>query len=108
MVENEDKICPCGGTKCDGGYGGQWGSADLGNTHRVGGTSYKAGQLWVKICPEWIGNEAPPDPPGITNIQRYMIEGEANSNAIVDATAKQRGFMNKRKTTRKSKPNEGW
>tara|TARA_R100000008_G_C3551219_1_gene150519 strand:- start:217 stop:519 length:303 start_codon:yes stop_codon:yes gene_type:complete len=96
--ENEDKkICPCGGTNCDGGYGWKWKSSDLGNRHYVGGQSYKAGQLWVEICGAWTGDEAPPDPPGITNIQRYMIEAKTDSNAVVDATSKQTRFHNQRR-----------
>ena len=52
--ENETIVC-C--EKCEGGYGWVWKSADLGNRHRVGSTSYKAGQLWAEGCPHWVGDE---------------------------------------------------
>jgi len=73
--EDEANICPCGGDTCDGGYGYKWRSGDLGNTHRVGNTSYKAGRMWAEVCSHWVdehGKVLPPNPPGIGNITRYL------------------------------------
>jgi hypothetical protein len=94
---NEDMICPCKGTKGCNGHGWKWCSSDLGNRHYVGSTSYKAGQTWVEICVGWIGDELPPDPPGITNIQRYRIDAEVEGNALKDASGKAMRFHNKRR-----------
>ena len=79
--ENETIVC-C--EKCEGGYGWVWKSADLGNRHRVGSTSYKAGQLWAEVCPHWVGHEEPPAPPGISNMDRYTQgqDGFANARAL--------------------------
>jgi hypothetical protein len=94
--KNEDMICPCEGKKCDGGYGWKWRSSDLGNRHYVGHTSYKAGQLWVEVCGSWEDDTLPPDPPGITNIQRYRIDAEHTTDETT-TSGKQMRFHNKRK-----------
>lgn len=76
--DKQDTVCPCGATVCEGGYGWLWKSQDLGNTHRVGGTSYKAGQLWAEVCPQWVGDEEPPAPPGISDMTRYRRGGKSD------------------------------
>jgi len=68
--------CPCKGKECDGGYGWKWSSSDLGNQINVGGQRLKAGQMWVDVCKGWTSSEAPPDPPGISNIQRYKADSK--------------------------------
>lgn len=69
-----DMVCPCEGEKCDGGTGWNWHSADLGNTHYVGGEANKAGRFWVQVCPSWTDDELPPNPVGISDITIYMKE----------------------------------
>jgi len=96
--KNEDMICPCKGKICEGGHGWKWKSSDLGNRHSVGNTSYKAGQIWVEVCKSWTDDESPPDPPGITNVQRYCIDAEhSNNHDIRTKSGKQMGFHSKSK-----------
>ena len=84
--EKQDAVCPCGATVCEGGYGWQWHSQDLGNTHRVGGTSYKAGQLWAEVCPQWVGDEEPPAPPDQIQtrrkIRRIQLRRDENEQGL--------------------------
>ena len=77
-MENKETLC-C--DQCPGGYGWVWKSADLGNRHRVGNTSYKAGQQWAEVCPQWEGDEEPPAPPGISDMSRYTQGQDGFANA---------------------------
>ena len=80
-MENKETLC-C--DHCPGWFGWVWKSADLGNRHRVGSTSYKAGQQWAEVCPQWGEGEEPPAPPGISDMSRYTQgrDGFANANTL--------------------------
>mgnify|MGYP005811583785 CR=1 FL=1 len=68
---SEELLC-C--DECGGGYGWVWHSGDLGNSHRVGGVSYKAGRMWAQVCPNWKEEDNPPPPPGISDMSPYIKE----------------------------------
>lgn len=76
-----EAVCKCDG-KCDGGTGWKWMSADLGN--RIAG--HKAGRYWAEVCPDWEGDELPPNPPGISDMTRYMKGGigHKGSKQVID------------------------
>ena len=65
-----EKVCKCN-EKCDGS-GWIWNSQDLGNRITDGTRSHKAGRFWASICPNWKGGEQPPNPPGISDMSKWM------------------------------------
>lgn len=72
----KETICEC--NKCDGNSGWKWVSADLGNRITDGTRSHKAGRFWAEVCAEWIknnGEELPPNPPGISDMSKWMKGG---------------------------------